>query len=307
MQSINDCFYKVKAECFKYIDSQETKKLKFKNKDRMLKSFLIPICFWIKKKKKVKKPIIIGLSGGQGTGKTTLSNIISLILKKYFKLNVYVVSIDDFYKTRKERKFLSKIKHPLLLTRGVPGTHDLDMIFNFLKKIKAKKFKKFKFPKFNKSTDDRYQKKQWNSVKLKPDIVIFEGWCIGAKHQSFNKLKKPINSIEKNSDKNFVWREFVNLQLKKKYKILFSKINNFLYLDVDNFNLLKKWRLKQETKLLLKNKNKKNHKIMKKKDILNFMQTYQRITEQMFEDMPKNASLVIKLNNHHQINKLKFN
>ena len=151
------------------------------------------------------------------------------------------------------------------------------------------------------------KKKKWNSVKLKPDIVIFEGWCVGAKHQSFKKLKKSINLIEKNYDKNFIWRKFVNLQLKKKYKLLFSKINHFMYLDVDNFNLLKKWRLKQETKLLIKNKNKKNHKIMKKKDVLNFMQTYQRITEQMLIDMPKSASLVIKLNNLHQINKIKFN
>ena len=218
-----------------------------------------------------------------------------------------IFSIDDFYKTSTERKEMSKNISKLFFTRGVPGTHDINMLSKVIKRLKKKKFRKILIPKFDKSSDDRFPKSKWTKVERKPNIIIFEGWCVGAKHQSFKKLKKSINLIEKNYDKNFIWRKFVNLQLKKKYKLLFSKINHFMYLDVDNFNLLKKWRLKQETKLLIKNKNKKNHKIMKKKDVLNFMQTYQRITEQMLIDMPKSASLVIKLNNLHQINKIKFN
>ena len=102
------CFNKVKNECLKFIKSQETKKEKFKNKERMLKSFLIPICFWIENKVTQKKPFLIGLAGGQGTGKTTTSSILKIILEKYFKLNVFKISIDDFYKTRKERVLLSK-------------------------------------------------------------------------------------------------------------------------------------------------------------------------------------------------------
>ena len=113
MNSEKLCFKKVKSECLKFIKSQETKKEKFKNKERMLKSFLIPICFWIKNKSNHKKPFLIGLAGGQGTGKTTTSSIIKIILEKYFKLNVFKISIDDFYKTRKERVFLSKKIHPM--------------------------------------------------------------------------------------------------------------------------------------------------------------------------------------------------
>ena len=113
MWSVNDCFSKVKKDCFKFISSQETKKDKFKNKEKMIKSFLIPVCFWISKRVNKKRPLIIGLAGGQGSGKTTISSILTLILKKYFKLNVFKVSIDDFYKTRKDRKLLSKNKHPL--------------------------------------------------------------------------------------------------------------------------------------------------------------------------------------------------
>ena len=128
MQQINDCFTKVKKDCFKFISSQETKKDKFQNKDKMIKSFLIPVSQWISKKVDKKKPLVIGLAGGQGSGKTTISSILSIILKKYFKLNVFTISIDDFYKTRKDRKILSNRKHPLLMTRGVPGTHDIDLM-----------------------------------------------------------------------------------------------------------------------------------------------------------------------------------
>ena len=107
MQQFNLCFRRVKKDCFKFIKSQETKTDKFKNKERMIKSFLIPLCFWISKKAEKKRPYFVGLAGGQGTGKTTISSLIRIILIKYFRLNVFRISIDDFYKTRKERINLS--------------------------------------------------------------------------------------------------------------------------------------------------------------------------------------------------------
>ena len=104
MQLFNECFLKVKTDCFKFISSQEAKKEKFKNKEKMLMTYLIPLCFWIVDQKKNKsKTLILGLSGGQGIGKTTITSIISIILKKYFNKKTFVISIDDFYKTIKER------------------------------------------------------------------------------------------------------------------------------------------------------------------------------------------------------------
>ena len=307
MQSVDECFAKVKTASFKYISSQETVREKFKKKDLMIRSFLIPICFWISKKAKKKGPLIVGLAGGQGSGKTTISSILSLILKKYFKLKVFKISIDDFYKTKKQREILSKDKHSLLLTRGVPGTHDIKIMLDFFRKIKTKNFKSLKLPKFNKANDDRYKKKHWYKLKSRPDVVIFEGWCVGAKPQSLRLLKKPINALEKAYDKSLKWRRFVNLQLKTNYKKLYSQLDSLLYLKVKNFNLLKKWRIKQEEKLWLKAKSRKNLKIMNKKEVINFMQTYQRITEQMFKDAPKYSSIIMNLNKNHQIHKIKFN
>jgi len=306
MQQVNDCFSRVKKDCFKFILSQETKKYKFRNKERMIKSFLIPASQWISKKVVKKKTLIIGLAGGQGSGKTTISSILFLILTKYFKLNVFKVSIDDFYKTRKDRKLLSRIEHPLLMTRGVPGTHDIDLMLNFFKKIKIKNFKTFQVPKFNKAIDDRYPKSLWTKIRSKPDIVIFEGWCVGAKPQTNAQLKKPINSLERAHDQNSMWRLHVNKQLKTKYKSLFKHLDGLLYLKAKNFNMLKNWRLKQERKLWVQTKNKKNLKIMSSGDIINFMQTYQRITQQMFKDAKKSSSVIMSLNANHQIQTIKF-
>ena len=191
------CYNKVSKACFNFIKTQETTREKFKNKKKMIKSFLIPISFWIAAKVKKKRPYIVGLSGGQGTGKTTISSIISIILREYFKLNVFTFSIDDFYKTREERFILSKKVHPLLMVRGVPGTHDINIVIEFFKMLKGKKFKSIKLPRFNKAIDDRYNKKFWYFVKKKPDVIIFEGWCVGAIAEKNNTLKKSLNSKRK--------------------------------------------------------------------------------------------------------------
>ena len=306
MKQFNLCFGKVKKDCLKFIKSQETKVDKFKNKERMIKTFLIPLCFWIKKKSDNKRPYFVGLAGGQGTGKTTTSSLIKIILSKYFKLNVFRISIDDFYKTRKERISLSKRVHPMLFTRGVPGTHDINMMLNFFRKSKSNKFERLKLPTFNKAIDDRFRKKYWYDLKTRPDVIIFEGWCVGAKSEKNNTLKKTINLMEKTKDQKQIWRKYVNDQLKSKYKKLYSHLNCLIYLKAKNFSLLQKWRLKQERKLLIKSKKKLNTKIMNKEDVFNFMQTYQRITQNMFRYMPKYASIIFNLNNNHQIKSVKY-
>ena len=307
MLSVINCYRKVNNECFKFIKSQETTKEKFKNKEKIIKSFLIPISFWIAKKAEKKRSYIVGLSGGQGSGKTTISSIISIILRKYFKLNVFTISIDDFYKKRKERFLLSKKIHSSLMTRGVPGTHDINMMLDFFKRIKRKEFRSLKLPKFNKAIDDRYNKKMWYSIKKRPDIIIFEGWCVGAKAEKNNTLKQPINSFEKLRDKKLIWRRYVNKQLQSKYKQLYDQLNCLLYIKANNFSLLRKWRIKQETKLRLKNKRSNRNKIMSNKEVINFMQTYQRVTQNMLKNVPKNASIILNLNTNHQIKSVIYN
>ena len=304
--SKNNCFKHVAKKCFRYFKKQETKKEKFKNKKKMLLNYLIPLSFWINEKSnQYSNTYFLGLSGGQGAGKTTITSLLNIILTSYFKKKVCIFSIDDFYKTLNDRKKLSKKIHPLLKTRGVPGTHDIKFIINYLKKIKLKKNKVISLPIFDKSIDDRAIKSKWKKINYIPDIIILEGWCVGAKPQSNKLLNKAVNILEKKEDLNFKWRNYVNKQLKNKYKYLFNKMNDIIYMKVPNFSSLQKWRLKQENKLRLKN-IKKKFKIMTNSEVLKFMMTYQRVTQQMFKDLPKIASIVLNLNKNHQIKNIRY-
>ena len=262
--------------------------------------------FWIEKKYTEKKrTLFLGLSGGQGSGKTTVSEILKIILKNFFNREVYISSIDDFYKTLNERKKLSNKIHPLFKTRGVPGTHDTDLIKKFFNIIKINKFKKIKLPKFDKSKDDRFKKKYFYKIKKKPEIVILEGWCVGAKPQSNFLIKRPINILEQKEDKDLIWRKNVNENLKKDYKRLFSMIDHFIFMKIPNFKMVFKWRLLQENKL--KKKLHAKQKIMSYNKIKRFIMFYERITLQMFKDLPYIANVVLHLNTKHRIKKIQYN
>ena len=300
-----DCFLKVKKHYLKFLNKEKIFDQSVATKIANLRRIYIPVSFWIDNKYKKKgKTLFLGLSGGQGSGKTTVVGILKIILKKYFKRKTHVSSIDDFYKTLEERNKISSTIHPLFKTRGVPGTHDTNLIKKFFNFIKKKKFKKFKLPKFDKSIDDRLKKKYWFNIKERPEVVILEGWCVGAKPQSSSLLKKPINILEKYEDKDLIWRKHANHKLKKEYKKLFAMIDYFIFMKIPYFNMVFKWRLLQERKLKKMLHTKK--KIMSYNKIKRFIMFYQRITLQMLKDMPKIASVVLTLNNKHQINKIRF-
>ena len=304
MRVYKESFSKIKNKYLNFLKKQEVLGEPFHNKLGQLNDFYIPICESIYKKYKLKKKmIIVGLSGGQGSGKTTITQILKIILKEKYNLNTLNFSIDDFYKTLQQRKKMSKNIHNLFLTRGVPGSHDLVLLnkcFNFLKK---KHFKPFYLPKFDKSLDDRKSKKLWKKVIKKPDIVIFEGWCVGAKHQNLKKLNKSINSLEKKYDISNIWRNTVNNYLKNEYKKIFKLIDKMIFLKIPNFFYVYKWRMLQEKKLKLSSKGKK---IMNSSQIRKFIMFYERITKQMIEDLKNSASVVINLDKKHRLNGIKF-
>ncbi len=305
MQLINECFDSVKKDYFKFLNREKIAGKSKAEKIKKLKKIYIPISFWIENKYKKKgKTLILGFSGGQGSGKTTITGILKIILKKFFKRRIYVCSIDDFYKTLKKRDKMSKNIHPLLKTRGVPGTHDIYLIKKFFNILKKDKFKRFILPKFDKSMDDRFDKKYWTSVNKKPEIVILEGWCVGAKPQSNFLIKKPINLLEKYEDRKMIWRNYVNEKLKKEYKKIFSMIDFFIFMKIPNFSMVFKWRLLQEKKLKKKSYFKK--KIMSYNEIKRFIMFYQRITLQMVKDLSKSASVIILLKKNHEIKKILF-
>ena len=305
MKKTEDCFLKVKNDYLKFLNEEKIFDKSEVKKTASLRKIYIPLSFWIEKKYiKKRKTLFLGFSGGQGSGKTTITGILKIILKKYFKRKIQVVSIDDFYKTLEDRNKMSDLVHPLFKTRGVPGTHDTNLIKKFFNFIKKKNFKKFKTPKFSKTLDNRLKKKYWFNINERPEIVILEGWCVGAKHQKNSLIKKPINILEKYQDKNMVWRKFVNEKLKKEYKKIFAKIDHFIFVKVPDFKMVFKWRLLQENKL--RKKLHSNKKIMSYNEIKRFIMFYERITLQMIKDLSKSASVVLLLKKNHEIKKVLF-
>ena len=136
-----DCFLKVKKDYLKFLNKEKIFDQSVATKIANLRRIYIPVSFWIDNKYKKKgKTLFLGLSGGQGSGKTTVVKILKIILKKFFKRTIYISSIDDFYKTLEDRNKMSNTIHPLFKTRGVPGTHDINLIKKFFNSIKKKKF-----------------------------------------------------------------------------------------------------------------------------------------------------------------------
>ena len=241
-------------------------------------------------------PIIIGISGAQGSGKTILSQILRCILEIDHQQTTLCLSLDDLYLTRKERQQLADERHPLFITRGVPGTHDTSLACSLLEILRSGANEQLLLPKFDKRYDDRLAQEKWQAVQLPVDVILFEGWCVGAKPLPSAVLDTPINELEKNDDQDGSWRQAVNQYLKGPYQTLFHFIDKQIFIQVPSFAMVKPNRLKQE-KLLEKLTGSVG---LRDDEIDRFIQHYQRISEDMLGTMPHRADLLLSVNRYHQ-------
>ena len=256
---------------------------------------ILPIIEFISSSKK-KKFLI---SGSQGVGKSTLLKVLEKILKTHYKLKVLSLSLDDYYLTKNERLILSKKIHPLLKTRGVPGTHDIKKLLDNIKSFERFKYPIF-LPIFNKLSDER--SKLIKKINKKADILILEGWCCGSPPISKKYLLNNINFLEDIDDNNGIWRNYYNDQLKKQYAILFKFFDKTIFLKAPSFSYIYNWRLKQE-KMMSYNKN----KIINKRDLLFFISHFEKITKWMIALLPSKADLVINIDKKQKIQEIFYN
>lgn len=245
---------------------------------------------------------VIGINGAQGSGKTTFSTLLQLVLEEGFGLRVVAISIDDIYLSRQERDKLAHTVHPLFATRGVPGTHDVNLGIRVIDSlISASPTQKTPIPRFDKSTDNPFPTSQWDVFVGRPDVILFDGWIVGAEEQPIADLVAPVNDLEKEKDAAAVWRTYVNIQLGTVYKELFSKLDLLVMLQVPSFEKSREWRLLQEKKLRIKSEGRKNLRIMSDEEVDEFVKYYERLTRWMLKSLPQKVDMLFKVNESHRI------
>ncbi|MHB1058677.1 MAG: kinase [Rhodanobacter sp.] len=196
-----------------------------------------------------RRPYILGLSGLQGSGKSTLARV----MKAQAEARGWateVLSLDDFYYSRSEREALARDVHPLLRTRGVPGTHEIELMMSVLAALPHASDKlPVSHPRFDKGRDTRFPPSRWPRTTRPPKLVIVEGWALGIRPQLQAALARPINALERTEDPDASWRHWVNKQLRG-YQPLWRKFDALIVLQAPGWEIVRRWRGEQEQDLL---------------------------------------------------------
>jgi len=249
-----------------------------------------------------KRPFIVGVHGAQGTGKTTLARFLSAILDHCHGYRTVSLSLDDFYLTRSERAALARDVHPLLMTRGVPGTHDLDLAAATVEQLLAATPRTHtRIPVFDKSIDDRLPAAEWRMFRGRPEVILFEGWCVGARPESDpDALRTPINALEREQDADARWRTYVNECLKGPYARFFQRLDCLIMLRAPSMEAVLDWRRLQERKLADRlARTGGSGAAMSDSEVARFVMYYERITRACLAEMPHRADAVIDVARDH--------
>ena len=250
---------------------------------------------------KQSQTLIVGVNGSQGSGKSTMSLFLKEILERYHNLSTVIISIDDLYLSTELRQQRSRDIHPLLQTRGVPGTHDATGGLTLLQNLK--KGKPVRMPRFDKATDNPKAQAEWEAVDDAVDLVLFEGWCVGAISENETRLGKAVNELERSEDPSGVWRKYVNQQLAEPYADLFQALDFLIHLKAPSFDCVFNWRSDQERKLK-QTADPHAPGLMNEQELERFIMHYERLTRWMLDEMSERADITLELNPDHSFQKL---
>lgn len=236
---------------------------------------------------RLKRTAVLGLCGAQGAGKSTIAAATVALLRSG-GLNAVALSIDDFYLSRDARGWLAEKVHPLMAVRGPPGTHDVAIACAVLDNLARPEVTPL--PAFDKSLDERRPRSEWREVQGPLDVVILEGWCVGARPQPDARLAKAINELERFEDPDARWRRYVDRQLAEPYQALFARLDQLVLLAAPGFEVVRAWRTEQERKLRAR-----TGRGMDDAQVARFVEHYERLTRWILEEMPARADWTIPL------------
>lgn len=250
----------------------------------------LPLSAWIlRKRRALGRCCVVGVAGPQGSGKSTAAMVVQRLLEAQ-GLRVAALSIDDVYLPRAERLQLAKDVHPLLAPRGPPGSHDLPLAAQVLQQLV--RGESLALPRFDKASDDRRPLEAWDMFHGPADVVLLEGWCVGARPQDPAAQDVPVNELERLEDPRGVWRRHANEALQR-YRALFSTFDLLVQFVPPDFETVVRWRQEQEAKL--RARGAEGYGVMSDAEVVRFVSHYERLTRHMFAEMPARADICIRL------------
>lgn len=238
--------------------------------------------------------LLVGICAPQASGKTTLCQVLERLLAEQ-GLTAVTLSLDDLYLPRAERERLAREVHPLLLTRGVPGTHDVALGASLVDALRRPG--PVRLPRFVKAADDRAPADEGRVIEGPVDLILFEGWCVGARPQPDAALAEPANPLEREEDADGRWRRFANDRLAGDYAELFGRMDLQVLLAPPGFEVVAGWRKEQERKLRerLAAEGLPPARAMTDAQVDRFVAHYERLTRWILQEAPARADALVRL------------
>jgi D-glycerate 3-kinase len=243
-----------------------------------------------------ERTFVLGVTGLQGSGKSTLAAAV-VDAARGRGWGAVALSLDDVYLTRAEREALARDVHPLLRTRGVPGTHDLALLASTLDALaRASPETPVPVPRFDKGRDERYAPSLWPAVAGPPRLVVLEGWCLGVEPAADARmLDEPVNALERDEDADGRWRRWVDARLAE-YLPVWRRLDALLLLRAPSWEVVAAWRAQAEQPL----RERGEPRAMDAPALARFLQHYERISRRALETLERKADLVIRLDDHRR-------
>lgn len=243
-----------------------------------------------------RRPYILGLSGLQGSGKSTLARVMKAEAESR-GWPTDVLTLDDFYYPRSERETLAREVHPLLRTRGVPGTHEIELLLSVLAALpQASEKLPVTWPRFDKGRDTRIPPSRWPKVTRAPKLVILEGWALGLRPQLQAALEPPVNALEREEDADCRWRHWVNKQLRA-YQPLWRKLDALIVLQAPSWDVVRRWRGQQEEELLARHAP----LAMDASSMVRFLAHFERLSRHALATLPAMADTVVEYDDDRHV------
>jgi D-glycerate 3-kinase len=245
---------------------------------------------------RARRPYVLGLSGLQGSGKSTLARVMKVEAEGR-GWPTEILALDDFYYARGDREALAQQIHPLLRTRGVPGTHEIELLLSVLAALPTASGKlPVTWPRFDKGRDTRLPPSRWTQITRPPRLVIVEGWALGLHPQSEEALATPVNELERREDPDGRWRHWVNKQLRA-YQPLWRKLDALIVLLAPNWDVISEWRSETERELLAR----KAPLAMDAAAMQRFLAHFERLSRHALETLPAIADSYVEYDDHRHV------